>query len=74
MKNVKELKLKELKSLKEMEIKALKEELEVSAKNLYVLNMKKTLGEQKQTHLIKVLKRYIAQIKTIASLKGLNIN
>ncbi|MDR0771733.1 MAG: 50S ribosomal protein L29 [Candidatus Peribacteria bacterium] len=68
---VKDLKLKELKSLRELEDKALRKELEESSKNLYVLSMKKSLGELKQTHLIRALKRHIAQVKTIASSKGL---
>jgi ribosomal protein L29 len=59
--------------LREMEEKALKREYKSSSEDLYVLKMKKELWEQKQTHLIKILRRYIAQIKTIASLKGLNI-
>jgi ribosomal protein L29 len=56
-----------------MEEKALKKEYKNSSEDLYVLKMKKELWEQKQTHLIKILRRYIAQIKTVASSKGLNI-
>ena len=51
----------------------MKQELASSSKNLYVLKMKKQLGEQTQTHLIKALRRYIARVKTIASSKGINI-
>jgi len=54
-------------------INDLKQELASSSKNLYVLKMKKQLGEQTQTHLIKALRRYIARVKTIASSKGINI-
>jgi len=35
--------------------------------------MKKELGELKQTHLIKALRRYVAQLYTVASSKGFNI-
>lgn len=73
MKEIKDLKIKKLEVLREMEEKALKREYKNSSEELYVLRMKKELWEQKQTHLIKILRRYIAQIKTIASLKGLNI-
>ena len=69
MKEIKDLKLKDLAQLNELNEKALKEELETSSKNLYVLKMKKQLGEQTKTHLIKALRRYIAQIKTVASTK-----
>jgi ribosomal protein L29 len=31
--------------------------------------MKKEVGELKQTHLIKTLRKYIAQVKTIANSK-----
>ena len=73
MKEIKDLNLKELSKLNEMDEKDLKAELSASSKNIYTLNMKKELGEQKQTHLIKTLRRYIAQINTVANSKGLNI-
>jgi ribosomal protein L29 len=73
MKEIKDLNLKELSKLNEMSEKDLRSELTASSKNLYVLRMKKELGEQKQTHLIKTLRRYIAQLNTVASSKGLNI-
>ncbi|NVP17739.1 50S ribosomal protein L29 [Candidatus Gracilibacteria bacterium] len=73
MKEIKDLNLKELKKLNDLDEKALKAELSTSAKNLYVLSMKKEVGELKQTHLIKALRRYIAQVKTVANSKGLNI-
>lgn len=73
MKEIKGLKIKDLKKLNELSDKLLKQELEDSSKNLYVLKMKKQLDEQKQTHLIKFLRRYIAQIKTVANSKWINI-
>lgn len=73
MKEIKDLNLKELSKLNEMDEKALKAELSASSKNLYTLTMKKELGEQKQTHLIKSLRKYIAQVNTVANQRGLNI-
>ncbi len=73
MKEIKDLNLKELSKLNEMSEKDLRSELTTSSKNLYVLRMKKELGEQKQTHLIKTLRRYIGQINTVATSKDLNI-
>ena len=73
MKEIKDLKLKDLAKLNELSEADLKQELASSSKNLYVLKMKKQLGEQMQTHLIKALRRYIARVKTIASSKWINI-
>jgi ribosomal protein L29 len=73
MKEIKDLNLKELNKLIELDEKALRAELSASSKNLFTLRMKKEVGEQKQTHLIKTLRRYIAQINTVANSKGLNI-
>lgn len=42
-------------------------ELEAAQKELFILRMKKTLGELKQTHLIKTHKKYIAQLSTFLS-------
>jgi hypothetical protein len=69
MKEIKDLKLKELAELNKLNEAELKAELASSSKNLYVLKMKKQLGELTQTHLIKALRRYIARVKTIASSK-----
>ena len=73
MKEIKDLKLKELDKLKELNEADLKSELVKSSKGLFVLKMKKELGEFKQTHLIKALRRYIAKVNTIASSKWFNI-
>lgn len=73
MKELKDLNLKDLAKLNDLNEVDLKKELTSSSKNLYVLKMKKQLGEQTQTHLIKALRRYIARIKTIASSKWINI-
>ena len=70
---MKGLNLKDNASLRKMDAKALKEELSQNSKKLFELSMKKSLGELKQTHLIKSLRRYIAKIKTIAKEKDFNI-
>lgn len=74
MKQIKDLKLLELDKLNELSEKDMKTELVKTSKNLFVLKMKKQLGELKQTHLIKALRRYVAQIKTTANSKGFNVN
>lgn len=73
MKEIKDLKLQEIWKLRELNEIDLKAELTKSSKNLYVLRMKKELGELKQTHLIKALRRYLAQINTVASSRWFNI-
>lgn len=73
MKELKDLNLKNLSELDKLNEADLKNELVKSSKNLYVLKMKKQLGELTQTHLIKALRRYIARVKTIASSKWINI-
>jgi ribosomal protein L29 len=70
---MKELKLKDNASLRKLDAKALKEELTINSKKLFELSMKKSLGELKQTHLIRALRRYIARIKTIARENDYNI-
>ena len=69
MKEIKDLKLIDIAKLKELNEKDLWTELKKASKNLYVLKMQKQLGELKQTHLIKVLRRYIARINTVATSK-----
>jgi len=70
---MKELNLKEKADLRKLDAKSLKEELKAKSKKLYELSMKKSLGELKQTHLIKALRRYIAVVKTIARENDYNI-
>lgn len=73
MKELKDLKLKDLSELNKLNDADLKSELVKSSKNLYVLKMKKQLGELTQTHLIRALRKYVARVKTIASSKWINI-
>ena len=67
MKELKDLKLKEISKLRTLSKEELKEEIASSSKQLFVLKMKKEKSELKQTHLIKFLRRYIARVKTIAN-------
>ncbi len=69
MKVLKDLKLKNLEQLTKLSKADLQKELDTSSKNLYVLKMKTKLGELKQTHYVKALRRYIARVKTIANSK-----
>ena len=69
MKELKDLKLKEISKLNSLSKEELKKEITESMKNLFVLRMKKEKGELKQTHLIKFLRRYIAKVKTLVNIK-----
>ncbi len=51
----------DLKTLNKAELTT---ELATARKDLYVLSMKKELGELKQSHLMKSSRRYVAQIST----------
>jgi ribosomal protein L29 len=73
MKEIKDLKLKELGKLIKLNEKDLRIELTRTSKELFSTRMKKEVGELKQTHLIKALRRYIAQINTVAKSNGLNV-
>jgi len=73
MKEIKDLKLQELGKLAKLSEKELRAELTRSSKELFSVRMKKEVGELKQTHLIKALRRYIAQINTVAKANGLNV-
>ena len=72
MKEIKDLKLQDISKLNTLSEADLKKELDSSLKKAFTLKMKKELWELKQTHLIKSLRRYVATIKTVASIKGFN--
>jgi ribosomal protein L29 len=55
---------KTLDALKTLDRNDLQSELQTARKDLYVLTMKKELGELKQSHLIRIKRKYIAQIST----------
>lgn len=74
MKELKDLKLLDLEKLNLLSDADLKKELHISEKKYFTIRMKKQLGEVKQTHTIKFLRRYIAKIKTIASAKWFNLS
>jgi ribosomal protein L29 len=65
MKELKDLKLKDIKSLNELTLDNLKKELKDSESNFFVLKMKLKTDELKQTHLVKFLRRYIARLKFV---------
>jgi ribosomal protein L29 len=55
---------KSLTDLKALSKSELQTELNTARRDLYVLTMKKELGELKQSHLMKQARKYIAQIST----------
>ena len=57
--------LKSLSDLKTLDRSDLARELESARRELYILTMKKNLGELKQPHVLKGQRRYIAQISTL---------
>lgn len=55
---------KSLVDLKALSKSELQTELTAARRDLYILTMKKELGELKQSHLMKKARKYIAQIST----------
>lgn len=70
---MKNLKFKTNIELSKLDEKALKEEMLSFSKKLYELKMKKELNELKENHLIRMVRRYIAILKTVARQKNFNI-
>ncbi|NUJ98256.1 50S ribosomal protein L29 [Candidatus Gracilibacteria bacterium] len=73
MKEIKDLKLKEMSKVLELAPEEIISEIKSSEKKMFELNMKLQVNELKQTHLLKALRRYIARLKTVAVNKGVNI-
>jgi len=69
MKELKDLKLLEVSKLRDMSSEDLVKENKRASKDLFVLTMKLKVGELKQTHLVKALRRYVAQVNTVATSK-----
>lgn len=67
MKAIKDLNMKSKEDLKKLSGEKLTAEMKASQKTLYTLSMKLVAGEQKQTHVIKAMRRYIASLKTLQS-------
>ncbi|MDD5212883.1 MAG: 50S ribosomal protein L29 [Candidatus Gracilibacteria bacterium] len=67
MKELKDLKLKSLEDLRKMKSEDLGKELKDAQKKLFSFEMKLSLNEFKQTHLVKFLRRYVARVKTISN-------
>ena len=74
MKELKDLKLKDAKKILAMSEADLRKEITNESKKLYVLKIKVSLGEFKQTHLVKFLRRHVAMLYTVANQKGFNIS
>lgn len=70
MKEIKDLKMKTSDALEKLSPEKLTEEVKGAEKILYTLNMKLAMGELKQTHLVKVMRRYIASLKTLLGKKN----
>ena len=70
MKDIKDLKLIELKKVRELQTDEINKELKSACKKYFTLKMKLNLWELKQTHLILVLRRYIARLKTVLNSKN----
>ncbi len=73
MKEIKDLKLKDISVISWLSKDEFVKELREVEKKLYGLKMKLELNELKQTHLIKFLRRYISRLKTIATAKSYNL-
>lgn len=56
--------MKSLADLKTLSKAELQTELNTARRDLYILTMKKELGELKQSHVMKQARKYIAQIST----------
>ena len=56
--------MKSLADLKTLSKSELQTELNTARRDLYILTMKKELGELKQSHVMKQARKYIAQIST----------
>lgn len=66
MKEMKDLKMKTLDAVKKLSADQIIQEIKWAEKLLFTLKMKLAVGEVKQTHLMKALRRYIASLKTIS--------
>lgn len=69
MKELKDLKLLEISKLREMSSEDLVLEEKRASKELFTLTMRLKVGELKQTHLVKALRRYIAVVNTVITSK-----
>ena len=69
MKELKDLKLLEVSKLREMTSEDLILEEKRASKELFTLTMRLKVGELKQTLLVKIVRRYLAQINTVATSK-----
>ena len=68
MKEIKDLNMKSSDAVEKLSAEKLTEEIKGAEKKLYTLKMKLAVGEVKQTHLVKALRRYVASLKTLANI------
>ena len=61
--------IKDLSALNQLDNEWLKQELNKAKKELFVLRMKNFANELKQTHLIKMYRKYIARLNTFLSVR-----
>lgn len=59
--------IKDIPTLQSLDTEALAKELKKAEKDLYLLSMSHKANELKQPHLIKNLRRYVAQIHMVIS-------
>ncbi len=57
--------IKDIKNLLQLDGVSLNKELLKAKKELYILQMKSSGGELKQTHLLRLYKKYIARLNTL---------
>ncbi len=62
---MKDLKVKSKDQLLKMSVLEIREEIKGVEKVLFSLRMKLSLGELKQTHLVKWFKKYVARLNTL---------
>ena len=70
MKELKDLKIKKIADVRKLTLDKIQVEAKNAQRTLFTLKMKLRLGELKQTHLVKFLRKYIAQVKTVANNKS----
>lgn len=59
--------IKDISSLNQLDNEWLKQELNKAKKELFILKMKQFSNELKETHLIRMYRRYIARLNTFLS-------
>ena len=66
---MKDLKTKKQDALEKMSVSEIKTEIKEAEKKMFSLRMKLNLWELKQTHTIKMIRKYIARMNTLLTAK-----